>query len=262
MSRLAARHKKSRQAHLVPVSVMVDEAIGFICEHEPPEGYFVAFSGGKDSIVTLELVRMSGVKHQAFYSATTIDPPELVKFIRQHYPDVTWLHPKESFWSGIKRKNPPTRWARWCCDILKKNRVVEVDLHHHILGIRAEESAGRRKRGRIDYHQRLKKHNYKPIFDWLEWHIWDFIDACGLPYPSLYDEGWDRIGCVVCPMHCYPNSRQLERDRQRWPEMFKVFEKVVTEWFNAKRLGIDKDFTSAEEYLSEWYRGFTSVRRD
>jgi len=68
------------------LDLMIDEAVEFIRTHEPPEGYFVAFSGGKDSIVTLELTRMAGVKHQAFYTCSSIEPPEVVQFIRQHYP--------------------------------------------------------------------------------------------------------------------------------------------------------------------------------
>ena len=52
---------------------MVAESIGYLREHEPVEGYYVGFSGGKDSIVTLELCRMAGVKHQAFYSCTRIE---------------------------------------------------------------------------------------------------------------------------------------------------------------------------------------------
>ena len=142
---------------------MEDEAIEFICEHEPPEGYFVAFSGGKDSIVTLELVRMAGVKHQAFYSATGIDPPEVGKFIKQYYSDVKFLRPEMTFWQGIYKKSPPLRKTRWCCDVLKKNHLHKIPLKHHILGIRAEESFKRKEHPRIDFHPKLKEHLYKPI---------------------------------------------------------------------------------------------------
>ena len=51
-------------------------AIDRLREFEPPEGYYVAFSGGKDSITVLDLVRRSGVKYDAHYSLTTVDPPE------------------------------------------------------------------------------------------------------------------------------------------------------------------------------------------
>jgi phosphoadenosine phosphosulfate reductase len=62
---------QQRSTRLLPslfsLDVVTAEAIGFLRAHEPSEGYFVGFSGGKDSIVTLELCRMAGVKHQAYY---------------------------------------------------------------------------------------------------------------------------------------------------------------------------------------------------
>lgn len=56
-------------------------AIQIIRDNEPPEGYFVAFSGGKDSVVALGLTRRAGVRHEASHNLTTVDPPELVRFI-------------------------------------------------------------------------------------------------------------------------------------------------------------------------------------
>lgn len=120
--RLPQQHMRKPQMRLmIPLEKMVDESIAFLREHEPPDGYFVGFSGGKDSIVTLKLCEISGVKHRAYYSATGIDPPELVKFIKREYPYVTWLRPKHSFWWYISKNTPPLRAARWCCDKLKKD---------------------------------------------------------------------------------------------------------------------------------------------
>ena len=119
------------------------EAIAFLRENEPPEGFFVGFSGGKDSIVSLELCRIAGVKHQAFYSCTRIDPPEVVRFIRMHYPEVTWLYSKMTMWEAIQKKAPPLRMQRWCCDVLKKEPSDNHPLRHRIMGIRAEESMRR-----------------------------------------------------------------------------------------------------------------------
>ena len=100
---------KQRQASLPGLGLkdLVAESIAFIQQHEPPEGYFVGFSGGKDSIVTLELCRMAGVKHAPFYSQTTIDPPELLKFLRAHYPQVRWLRPAKSFFACVPISAPP-----------------------------------------------------------------------------------------------------------------------------------------------------------
>jgi len=88
--------------------------IEFIRKYEPPEGYFLGFSGGKDSVVLYDLTEKSGVKFEAYYSATGIDPPELVKFIKQQYPTVRFLRPKHSFFREIKRRGFPTKFIRWC----------------------------------------------------------------------------------------------------------------------------------------------------
>ena len=66
-----------------------------------PDGYYVGFSGGKDSQVMLELVKRSGVKYKAFYNVTTNDSPENVYFIRKYYPEVTFIHPKENFFKSL-----------------------------------------------------------------------------------------------------------------------------------------------------------------
>jgi phosphoadenosine phosphosulfate reductase len=65
----------------------VEEAIERIKMFEPPEGYYFADSGGKDSSVVRELLLTSGCKFDAHYSVTTIDPPELIYFLRQHHSD-------------------------------------------------------------------------------------------------------------------------------------------------------------------------------
>jgi phosphoadenosine phosphosulfate reductase len=240
---------------MIPLDNMVEESIAFIREHEPQEGYYVGFSGGKDSIVTLELTRMAGVKHQAFISITGVDPPELYAFVKEHYPDVTKLYPKRSFWAGIRVNTPPMRVARWCCDELKKNPAAKVPLKHRLLGIRAEESNARKQRGSISTFPSGQV-IYKPIFNWLEWHVWDFIDERKLAYPSLYDEGFNRIGCVVCPFLSRPKMMQ---HRARWPKQYAIFEDVVREWWQSdkhikkggmiERLGI----TTADEFLAMWY---------
>ncbi len=144
----------------------IREAMDFLREHEPPEGYFVGFSGGKDSITSLKLCHLAGVKHEAFYSCTRIEPPEMYRFIRQHYPSVTWLYPNMTMWQGIVKKAPPLITHRWCCDVLKKDPAKSHPLKNHIIGIRAEESTKRAKQPRIAIF--YGQTSYKPIFRWPE----------------------------------------------------------------------------------------------
>ena len=81
-------------------------AIARLKEFEPEEGYYLAFSGGKDSIVIKRLAEMSGVKFDSHYNVTTVDPPELVGFIKKYHPDVTRHRPEKSL-------------PEWCCRYYK-----------------------------------------------------------------------------------------------------------------------------------------------
>ena len=237
------------------------EAIAFLRENEPPEGFFVGFSGGKDSIVSLELCRIAGVKHQAFYSCTRIDPPEVVRFIRMHYPEVTWLYSKMTMWEAIQMKAPPLRMQRWCCDVLKKEPACDHPLKHRIMGIRAEESVRRASRPRIDSF--LDQTTCKTIFSWPEWAVWEFIESHKLPYRSLYDEGFSRIGCVVCPFilgKAPGATRQREESMRRWPGIWKAYGHAVKRWWTCKSTTETRYKSypgeTAELYWQAYLRGF------
>ena len=69
----------------------VELSITVLRSFEPAEGYYLAFSGGKDSVVVKALCDMAGVKYDAHYSVTSVDPPELVWFIKEYYPDVSMM---------------------------------------------------------------------------------------------------------------------------------------------------------------------------
>lgn len=239
----------------------IRESIDFLRQHEPPEGYFVGFSGGKDSITTLELCKLAGVKHQAFYSCTRIDPPEVVRFIKKEYPAVTWLFPKKSMWSLVDKCGPPLRSRRWCCDHLKKFPAKQHPLKQRVMGIRSEESVKRASRPRIDSF--FGQTTYKAIFSWPEWAVWEFIEAYGLEYPSLYDEGFHRIGCVVCPYILGKSpgaARQRAISMQRWPGMWKAFERAVKRyWTQSSSRGVrDKSYSgeTADSYWQAYLNGF------
>ena len=127
----------------------VEKAIKRLQLYEPPEGYYLCFSGGKDSCVIKALADMAGVKYDAHYSVSSVDPPELVRFIKDKHPDVVFDIPKDkngrpvSMWTLIANNTmPPTRIVRYCCDYLKekggKGRLK-------VTGVRWAESARRKK---------------------------------------------------------------------------------------------------------------------
>lgn len=105
----------------------VENAIQRLQTFCPPEGYYVCFSGGKDSQCVLELVKMAGVPYDAHYNVTSVDPPELIRFIKEQYPEVLFEYPRYkdgkriTMWNLIADSNmPPTRHARYCCEKLKE----------------------------------------------------------------------------------------------------------------------------------------------
>lgn len=238
----------------------VQEAIDFLREHEPHEGYVLKFSGGKDSIVLYDIAKASGVKFSAFYNCTTIDPPEVTRFILKHYPEIKWIRPKRSFFDYVARVGPPTRVKRWCCSKMK-HYVPKNISRHVVLGVRAEESYKRKRREMINENKEVRTIDYYPLFFWTEADIWDYIESRGLPYPSLYDEGFSRLGCVVCPFIC--RSGVLEMHRRRWSKHYELFEKAVTKFFESKKDWFRKQgINDVKEFLELWYAGKGITRED
>ncbi|WP_165073230.1 phosphoadenosine phosphosulfate reductase family protein [Desulfovibrio sp. ZJ200] len=212
----------------------VQDAIAFLRLNEPTEGYFVGFSGGKDSIVTLDLVTRSGVKYVAGYNCTGIDYPEIPRFIRRYYPDVAFIFPKESYWRLLRKNGPPMRTVRWCCNRLKEGHNPYKKC---VFGIRAEESYRRAARGRIDTYK--GKTTYKPIFHWPEWAVWQYIEENSFLYPSLYDEGSRRIGCLGCPFALCGASEaksiRRKEEMEKFKNWFRIHRKISREWFERTR---------------------------
>lgn len=120
------------------------------------------YSGGKDSDVLLELFKRSGVEFEVNNSHTTADAPQTVYHIREKFKQLenegtkcTIQKPELSMWQLIpKKKLPPTRLARYCCQYLKerncKNRMIST-------GVRWDESNARKERGSMEIITAKKK---------------------------------------------------------------------------------------------------------
>ena len=72
---------------------------------DPENGFYNTFSGGKDSQVLYHLVKLAGVKHKTHMNLTSVDPPEVLRFVKTQYPDVEMIKPRMSIYDMAKKKH-------------------------------------------------------------------------------------------------------------------------------------------------------------
>jgi phosphoadenosine phosphosulfate reductase len=208
----------------------VSEAIQRIKEFEPPEGYWGATSFGKDSVTIMRLAKEAGVRVEWHHNLTTVDPPELIRFGRQCFPDVQIEKPPIPLLRLVETKGFPTSANRWCCAVYKERAGANRRI---LLGLRWEESDKRRERNFVEACFRDKSKIYvNPILDWTSQDVWDFHNSRKLPFCKLYSEGFDRIGCIMCPKASLKNRR---REAERWPGMAKAWERAFLRLYENKK---------------------------
>ena len=268
------------QLYLFEIEKKIKGAVELLkmCESafiQNPAGYYLAFSGGKDSLVIYHLAKMAGVRFEAHYHLTTVEPPELVHFIRRNYPDVMIDYPPITMWNLIiKKQLPPYRNARYCCSVLKETggegRFV-------ITGVRWQESRKRESRGavevlgsrkpdlilnndneesrRIIENCQLKgKRLVNPIVSWTENEVWLFIYSQKIAYCELYDCGFRRLGCIGCPLASVKNR---EWEFKRYPKFREAYIRTFDRMVEARRDAgkSDGNWNSGEAVFNWWMYG-------
>lgn len=267
---------RSKLEHSV---TLLRKAEGLAKMYDNEDGFFLAFSGGKDSQALYHVTKMAGVLFKGHFSPTSVDPPDLIRFIKNEYPSVEWGHLDFSIYQrAVERRILPTMRVRWCCADFKETAGAgKVTL----IGIRKEESARRAKRHEVEVSnkkfsgsldefedwskaeiERKSKRKSKrkinedefsvksdsevhcingkdsilisPIFDWTEKDVWYFLNnVVKAPHCSLYDEGYTRIGCILCPMST-PKSKL--RDIKRFPHVKRKWIEAIKAIRNERAL--------------------------
>lgn len=237
-------------------------------EMNPENGFYLAFSGGKDSQVLYHLAIMGGVKFKAHMNLTSVDPPEVIRFVKQHYPEVELIKPKMSIYDMAKKKGClPTQRVRWCCEGFKEmSGAGKVTL----IGIRREESSRRAKRNEVEMRGRKfsgsfdqwSEHREKmvtcvggkdkilvsPLLYWTSRDVWEFLNSNNIPHCSLYDKGYKRIGCILCPMS---NYKQKIREIRDYPHVKRNWIKAI-EWMMENKW-TEKRLTEDAEMAFNWW---------
>lgn len=246
------------------------------------------YSGGKDSDVMLELFRRSGIPFEVHNSHTTADAPQTVRHIRKVFRKLElegikceiempiYKGEPTSMWKLIPEKlMPPTRLVRYCCSVLKEtgcaNRYIAT-------GVRWDESTSRANRKEFEKIGHTKKEAEKfsavmlmndnvssrrmtelcmqknkmvvnPIIDWKHSDIWEFINSEHIETCELYQCGYDRVGCIGCPMA----NKKRHKEFADFPEYKKLyiraFDKMLEE---RKRRGKENTWKTGEDVFVWW----------
>lgn len=181
--------------------------------------FHVAFSGGKDSAVLLDLVKKALPKGSfvVVFGDTGMEFPDTYDVVEKtrkeceeegipFYIAKSHLEPKESW----KLFGPPSRALRWCCSVHKsapqimklreitgKNDYVGLDF----VGVRAHESIARSEYEYENYGKKQKgQYSHNSILEWTSAEIWLYIYANNIFINEAYKKGNVRAGCLLCPM--------------------------------------------------------------
>lgn len=211
----------------------------------------VAYSGGKDSDVILQLAKEAGINYRPIYKMTTIDPPGTLRHVKDIGVEV--LRPKRNFFQLIEDKGLPSRRRRFCCNELKEYKI----LNRVIIGVRREESKAREERyeepTQCRYFGAKKEENHVeqiyPILEWTTEDVAEFLQDRGIKAAPVYYDADGvfhperRLGCMCCPLQSF---RKRIAEFQKHPNMVKAYIRSVqifldthdTEWTRAmKSLG-------------------------
>lgn len=244
----------------------------------------VTDSGGKDSSVCKELALRAGVPFEVQHNHTTADAPQTVYFVRDEFKRLEekgvsctvempfYKGQRVTMWSLIPQKSmPPTRLVRYCCAVLKeqggKDRFITT-------GVRWAESANRKnsrgifeknhdkperriilnndnddKRQLFESCRLQGKRTCNPIIDWTDAEVWDFLNDAKVPVNPLYRCGFDRVGCVGCPLA--GDSRHVEF--AHFPTYRDAYIRAFDKMIELRRLRrLETDWKTGEEVFHWW----------
>lgn len=186
--------------------------------------FYVAFSGGKDSVVALDIVQRA-LPHNAFmvlFGDTGMEFPDTYRVIEDvekycksneisFYRSCSNLSPIET-WNKF---GPPAQTMRWCCSVHKTSpqiillRKIMNNPHFRgmaFTGVRGDESASRSEYKDVSLGEKVKgQYSCHPILEWGSAELFTYIYSRDLIINEAYKKGNSRAGCLVCPLAASKN---------------------------------------------------------
>lgn len=212
--------------------------------------YYVAFSGGKDSIVTFDIVRRA-LPHNEFkvlFGNTGMEFPDTYKLVDKIeeiciHEDIDFLKSKSHLnpLESWKQFGPPATVTRWCCSVHKTAPQIlllrEITNNSNFtgmafVGVRASESVARSDYDYIGIGEKHKGQlSCNPILDWNSAELYTYIYYRNLPLNDCYKKGNSRAGCLVCPMVSEKNSFFR---RTCYQKEYDSFIEIIRDLYNDK----------------------------
>lgn len=238
---------KAVQANNDDLQRIEDEAITFIKhtsqEHDAPA--VVGFSGGKDSLVAYLLVEKAlEASPPLFFMDTGLELPETLDYLNSFAQgrDVRVIGQKsgDQYWESIDSFGPPARDFRWCCKVLKLGPAatsISEDMGGStlsFLGQRRLESFQRSIEPRVTTNPWVPGQiSANPIRNWNALEVWLYIFREEAPFNPLYNSGYHRIGCFLCPSS---PLAEFEGLRKTHPELHNQWLTSMYTWAEKFRL--------------------------
>jgi len=198
----------------------------------------VSCSGGKDSLVALDLARRVFGEVEIVFNDTGLELPETLKNIeeiaRYYNFKVYFASAGDIFWRAVEVFGPPGKDYRWCCKVAKLTPIAKLTRAMwpggalNIVGQRAYESLDR-ARSPLVWRNKWVSHmiSTTPIQYWSQLACWLYIYKYRLPFNKLYEEGFNRLGCYLCPSSALAEYREIER---LYPELWSKWWLVLESW--------------------------------
>lgn len=248
------------------------EAIKFIKkvnrEHER-RLKFISFSGGKDSAVTAMLVKKAKIGEVPLFCVdTTIEFPDTIQYIKEFANKYNFKlivkKPTKGFFDLFKEFGPPSYWMRWCCKTQKASPINGYygKFDREILsfdGIRKCESHRRSNYSRLNNNTKIAKQlSAYPILNWCDLMVWLYSYYVDLPINPMYEWGFSRIGCWVCPSISKYENILI---RHAHPDLFLKWQIILSDYAQAHNR--DEDWVKKEiwKFRQVKYEGFHVITK-